>query len=449
MESDLPTSSLSLTPVKEVFSRKVIIAVALVSVAYFADIFIRSTGKLFWYDELFTVYLCRLPTFARTWAAILHGVDFNPPLFYLLTRFSQTLFGHGLIATRLPETVGTWLFCVSLFVFISRRLGVAAGAIAGLFPFFSLASYYAYEARPHGIVVGFCGLALLCWQQTTTSRRAYLCSFGLFLSLLAAMLCHVYAVFLIVPFVAVELLLAALSRKPNWPVLAASVLPLLPVLPVYLPMMRGYHSLIPLSGVFSAGAFLATAKSIADSQIGSAIEVLFLALVCIGMQSFGSLQGSAIDRDLKASPVVPRREFWLAIFFACLPFLGLSAIAYTQGIFYDRYFLSSIAGWSILVAIATSSRRVRSWAPAALAASMLLLMLGDLAVAALHLRGHSTFGLVEPSSKFLFSNDYAKPMTRHAALDTASVSEDIFLLREIDYLYPLYLCIAFCRCSSL
>ena len=33
-----------------------------------------------------------------------------------------------------------------------------AGFIAGTFPFFTLAQYYAYEARAHGIVLGWCGL---------------------------------------------------------------------------------------------------------------------------------------------------------------------------------------------------------------------------------------------------------------------------------------------------
>jgi hypothetical protein len=37
------------------------------------------------------------------------------PLFYLLTRGAERLFGEGLIATRLPEMVGFWLFASAFF----------------------------------------------------------------------------------------------------------------------------------------------------------------------------------------------------------------------------------------------------------------------------------------------------------------------------------------------
>src|SRR6185437_1032614 len=76
---------------------------AFVSLVYFADIFLRAGQKYFWFDELYTAYLCRLPNFQSTWTAVIHGVDFNPPLFYLVTRGAERLFGEGLLTTRLPE----------------------------------------------------------------------------------------------------------------------------------------------------------------------------------------------------------------------------------------------------------------------------------------------------------------------------------------------------------
>jgi hypothetical protein len=64
----------------------VIAGIAVGSLIYFVDICIRARSKFFWPDELVTVYLCRLPDFRDTWAAVSHGADFNPPLFYMLTR---------------------------------------------------------------------------------------------------------------------------------------------------------------------------------------------------------------------------------------------------------------------------------------------------------------------------------------------------------------------------
>src|SRR4051794_18078178 len=89
--------------------RGIAIVFLLISALYFVDTFLRATLKTFWYDELFTVYLCRLPTFHATWAAVLNGTDLNPPLFYLMTRWAQHWSGEGLIATRLPAIIGFWI----------------------------------------------------------------------------------------------------------------------------------------------------------------------------------------------------------------------------------------------------------------------------------------------------------------------------------------------------
>src|ERR1700677_4217911 len=136
---------------------------AIVSLLYFADLFLKASRKCFWYDELFTVYLCRLADFKHTWAAVMQGGDYNPPVLYLLTRGAERVFGEGLIATRLPEMVGVWLFGICLYLFVSRRVGRLSGLIAALLPFFTDVQAYAYDARPHGITLAWTGLALVSW----------------------------------------------------------------------------------------------------------------------------------------------------------------------------------------------------------------------------------------------------------------------------------------------
>src|ERR1700722_11125980 len=78
------------------------IVLAVFSIAFFVLTVYRASRKLFWLDELFTVYLSRLPDVKSVWQAVTHGVDFNPPLFYLITRVSERVLGEGQIATRLP-----------------------------------------------------------------------------------------------------------------------------------------------------------------------------------------------------------------------------------------------------------------------------------------------------------------------------------------------------------
>ena len=55
-------------------SRNIIgIAFLLISALYFADTLLRASLKTFWFDEIITVLLCRLPSFGATWTAVLHG----------------------------------------------------------------------------------------------------------------------------------------------------------------------------------------------------------------------------------------------------------------------------------------------------------------------------------------------------------------------------------------
>jgi hypothetical protein len=98
---------------------------------YVLATFYRASRKLFWFDELFTVYISRLPDMASVWSALKQGMDFNPPLFYALTKFSESLFGEGHIATRLPRSRLLDL-CLCLFRFVRADVGLA-GLISMLF----------------------------------------------------------------------------------------------------------------------------------------------------------------------------------------------------------------------------------------------------------------------------------------------------------------------------
>ena len=281
-----------------------IFGIALVSIIYFADIFLKAKEKCYWFDELCTVYLCRLPSFSSIWTAVLHGADFNPPLFYLLTRGAQRLFGPGLIATRLPATVGVWLFGLCLFLFVARRAGVICGFIAGVFPFFTLAQYYAYEARAHGLILGWCGLALLCWQRNAEGRAKYLWLVGFSLSLLGALLTHVYAVYLFVPFALVEFYNIVKKGRPNWGIVCAILLTLIPVVAVvYLPLFRMYRSTVP------AGFFVPPHELFQGfllDAIGPALSILLLSLILFGLE--GIRRTSVAAAKLK----IPKREMLVA-----------------------------------------------------------------------------------------------------------------------------------------
>jgi hypothetical protein len=407
-------------------SRTSILGIVVVSSIYFADIFLKASRKCFWFDELFTVYLCRLPTFSDTWTAIRHASDFNPPLFYLLERGSQRLFGHGLIATRVPSAIGVWLFCICLFFFVARRAGAICGFIAGAFPFFTLIQYYAYEARAHGMVLGWCGLALLCWQRSTAGAKRYVWLAGFGLSLVGALLTHVYAVYLLVPFALVELYNVTTGKRPDWSILAVMTLAFTSVtLAVTLPLVRHYRA-----AAISANYFPASHDVVQQfllHVVGPAIGILIIWLL------LAALDGRQPLPNAETAIGFSIREVVLAVGFACIPILGLVGCKLSHGPFLDRYFLASAAGDSIFLAIATSRLRF-SWIKAGFAWCLFFLMLADLTTT-IYLANKHRIMLFEPSTNIRLSTDPSLPMALYGILSSDKRDLDVLVLPSLEYAY--------------
>jgi hypothetical protein len=400
--------------------------VGVVSAVYLADVFLKASQKCFWFDELFTVYLCRLPNFQSTWTAVKHGADFNPPLFYLLTRGAQWLFGEGLIATRLPAMLGLWLFSICLFLFVGRRAGVLCASIAGMFPFLTLAQYYAYEARAHGIVLGWCGLALVCWQRNAEGRAKHVWAGGFGLSLTCALLTHVYAVLLLVPFAVIELYNLLRGRGVNWGIVGTMTMAFTFVtLFIYLPLARTYKTAVPPT--FFPGSHDLLQRFLVN-VIGPAMIVLLLLLL------LAVIDGMRRDPRASEAEIIPEREVVLAVAFIFIPLVGLIGAKVSHGPFFDRYFLSSIAGYAILFGFASSSRLVSSWAAKALAGFMFFLMFADLGTTA-YFCAVNRIMLFEPSTGFRLSTMPSEPLQIYEAVAMDHSGLDILVLPSLEYLY--------------
>ena len=407
-------------------SWKAVTGIGLFSVLYFADIFTKAGQKCFWFDELFAVYLCRLPDFKGTWTAVAHGADFNPPLFYLLERGSQTLFGHGLIATRLPSIIGVWLFCICLFLFVARRAGALCGFIAGAFPFFTLIQYYAYEARAHGIVLGWYGVALLCWQRSMEGRKRYLWLAGFGLSVAGALLTHVYAAYLLLPFALVELYNLISGNRPGWSTLAVMAFAFTSVtLTVYLPLVRHYRAVAIPANFYPASHYVFLQFFL--HTVGPAVGILMLWLL------FAAIDGRQQRFGANTAVVIPRREIVLAAGFACIPVIGLVGCKLSHGPFFDRYFLASVAGYSLFLAIA-SLRFAAPWITAAFAGCLFCLMLADLATTIYLAKKHRII-LFEPSTNLRLSTDPTNPMALYETLSTNKRDLDVMVLPSLEYIY--------------
>jgi Dolichyl-phosphate-mannose-protein mannosyltransferase len=409
----------------------------IVSLLYFGDLFLKASRKCFWYDELFTVYLCRLPDFKHTWAAVMQGADYNPPVLYLFTRGAERVFGDGLIATRLPEIVCVWLFGICLYLFVSRRVGRLSGLIAALLPFFTIIQYYAYEARPHGITLAWAGLALVCWQRSYDGRVGrgwFLWPLGFGLSLTGALLTHVYNVYLVLPFAAVELYYLAKDRRMNWTIAAAIALPLMIVLPLYLSLVRTYRATVPPT---FAPASRSVIRPFFTEAMSPAIVILLFA---IALLAWGGKRQSKSPNLLSR---IPPREILLAALFACIPLLGLAGAMLSHGPFLPRYFLSAIAGYAMFLGFASSPSSpgaAGSWIPGTLSACMLFLMVGDLGRSVYFRIENKDYGLSGPSTDFRFGPSPQDPLGRNETLlgpkgNGPTGNQDILVLQDIEYFY--------------
>src|SRR5688572_3821988 len=80
--------------------------VGAVSLLYLSVTGVLAHYKLFWNDELFTVYIARQPTLADISTILATGVEQLPPTFHILTRLLMHLFGEYHLTVRLPAIIG-------------------------------------------------------------------------------------------------------------------------------------------------------------------------------------------------------------------------------------------------------------------------------------------------------------------------------------------------------
>jgi hypothetical protein len=316
----------------------------------------RAYRKLFWYDELFTLYISRLPDAASVWNALRNGADLNPPMSYLLAQLSAALFGEGHVGTRLPEILGFWVCCLCLFRFVSTRTSVLAGLISMLFPLVTTAYFYAYEARPHGIVLGCGGLAIVCWQSAIRSKRRRWWLSGLFASLLCGMLSHTYAVLLLVPIVLAEFLRSVLLKRIDWMVWLATVSPLFSVL-LYLPLFRTLKS-GPTQVAHAKWSLLVNSYQF---HLSPAAGVLSAALILTFLFTFvWPLQQPS------PAAVNPRQSLGLPESCALVGFVAMPVFCFLvselMGVpLYSRYSISAMIGVSCLFGIVIAQKYLLGW----------------------------------------------------------------------------------------
>ena len=399
------------------------IGLGLFSLLYFLDAILRARMKLMWCDEIFTYYMCRLPDMKRIWAAETHGADGNAPLFYLITRASERIFSDGLIGIRVPEIVGFWILCICLYVFVSKRAGVLAGMVAAIFPVLTGANFYIQEARPYGLLFACGGIALIAWQNAADRRNRRLWIPVFAASLTCAMLLHFSAAFMMVPFGIAELFRLWERRRIDWATWGSLIVAALIGLIVNVPIFRGIRDSMPPT------FFPASPLAIQRFYITLITPVLLLLLAVLGLFCWDRSTGARTPAGLS----IPKRELALALSFLGLPFIGFVVMWLVRSPLVDRYLLTTVFGFAILIglACAVSSRR---WISTAVATCVILLFVWTsyrtLGWQIHHVEEH----VLEPSSGWPLNNT-GNPTAHYSLLLNAPKDMEILVGSGVDYIY--------------
>lgn len=322
--------------------------VALFTVLYLLSAMLHARSKPLWYDEIITVISASPADAASAWKAA-HECDASPPLPHMLTHFSMQWFGPSEVAIRLPAIAGFWIFCLCLFVF-TRRLGIFYALVALLVPIATEAYNYAYEARSYGLELGFCGLALVSWQAATEDRRRWLASVGIAFSLMAAILCHYYALLLYIPLAGAELFRTTRSRRINWPVwlaFAAGGAPVVWRLARISNTVRSIsHGAASWSPAYPEQVVEFWETTLQHSLSFVVLGLAFMAIWMIGRRSRGNSE---------LAPTLAPHELAAGVLFLAIPVVAVGGGLLVTHMFTERYAFIAITG-PVILAVAMAAR---------------------------------------------------------------------------------------------
>ena len=301
----------------------------------------RAAYRPFWFDELETWHIARLPSVSAIWAALCAAADSHMVLHHLSVRASQALFGDGYLATRLPALLGFWVMLLGLFVFLYRRLPLSYALVGMLFPMVTFAWSYSFEARAYGIWLGSATAALVAWQAAADDRLRPWSLIGICVALMAALASHPLAVLLAIPFGLGETVRTVQRRRFDVGVWLAFALAA-PITLAYRPLLAvprswDLHGLQP--GLARVPRFYATAF---ESAIAPLLLAGLICYICSSREKVRPTTGFSL----------PLHESAALVGFVLTPTICLAAgLVSSRLVFNDRYGLICVIGMAALVSL--------------------------------------------------------------------------------------------------
>jgi len=315
----------------------------------------QSAVKLFWWDELASYDVAKLPHAADVWSFFRAGLDTPSPVPTLIVQATLHLIGATEVLARLPFEIGFLLMCLCLYGVTARRYSAGYALAALILPALMGAFYFASELRTYGIVLGAVSVSLYCWQNV--ERRGptrILGLLGIFAGLALSILCHAFAIFVMVPFTVAQFTRDWRARRIDIPVWIAMLLAPM-CLVIELPGMHAAHQ-------FYGSSFWA--KPNLSAMIWSysyALGTLWMIAVILLLLAFPTLQHRfaaartpGIDRGFS----VP--EWVMIALLAAQPLIAWP-FSHFLGVYVARYTIALTIGVTLLIVagIAEATKRNR------------------------------------------------------------------------------------------
>ncbi len=301
-----------------------------------------AAARPFWYDEVCTWAIVRQPNISAVWRALAHGVDGQPPFYYVIVRFFTHLVHNEQFSFRIPSIAGFACTIFCLFVFIRKRTGTVNALLWAAIPFFTvLFDTYAVEGRPYSLVVACVAIALVCYQHAPATGWIIL----LGCSLACAQALHYYSVISFVPFFASEGTLLLRSRRLRlgvWLALAFAFLPLA-CFWTLLARFRAFYGTHFWSLPTLRAAELSYGWFFNVKFIWGAILATVTALAMLGTMLLAERRaagGKHLSEDLI-------HEHVLVLGLLSLPFVAFVVAEIAHGGFTSRYALSALLGFPL------------------------------------------------------------------------------------------------------
>jgi hypothetical protein len=323
-----------------------------------------------------------------------------------------------------------WIACISLFFLVAPRFGNTSGFISMMFPLVTVARFYAYEARPHGIVVGCAALAALAWHRIHTSNRRKWWLLLLFLSLTVASFTHVYGVTLCIPLGMAELLLTIRKRRLDWTVFAVLGAAPLVVIPSLLPLIKSFRE--NLRGVNFFPPHVSSVAHFYDFLLHPAISVIVLYLAVVLVASLYQRDRSPAAR---LEPGFLDGIVILALSFTALPVFAVALAVLTKGPFIERYSLSAVMGVALLAGVGLSPFVRQRWVSLSIAVVLSGSVLMDTARLWKTHQAGTGETLIEPSTSLRITTTPGNPLDGHNLLQSAEGPLPILILDGMVYPY--------------